>query len=552
MRRLCSCFVIVIAWSLSFAQGAAPVEFGQEQVRQHLISDQPVIHTTLTPAEQRTGGLFEGMEVNVVVGTDGNVISAKADDGPARLRPKAEELVRGLHFRPFEKGGITVSAAIKIGVPILPPEEHPARHVPFPRVKDWQSLRMRLSRTGCFGSCPAYSIEVRGDGTVVYEGGQFAAVEGHHHALISKDAVAALLNAFRGADYFSLRDSYSASVTDLPTFETSIQFDGHSKQVTDYAGDSIGMPDAVTRLESLLDHLTDSERWVSGNANTVASLVAEHWDFKSEAATTTLMYLAQQGKTEIVREMLAAGTPPNAERVHPGTEERPDSFHPRSSALVSAAAKGDVQMLTALLDAGAYVNEGESWSPALAAAARNAKFEAFRILLEHDAIADGHTLVEASGSGSAEMVKRVLGLHVDAGTKVEGGITALFICAGTEYPEHADEKRSNMEVARILLDAGADPNARTSDGETALMKTGEAAVAELLIEHGADVNAKDNEGETALLKTFSAEVTRVLLAHGANPMARDKSGKTALERAKQFNDKEMISAIDQALSGRAK
>jgi len=50
-----------------------------------------------------------------------------------------------------------------------------------------------------------------------------------------------------------------------------------------------------------------------------------------------------------------------------------------------------------------------------------------------------------------------------------------------------------VEVARILIDAGANVNARDSHGETALMRAaqmGYAETAKLLIESGADVNAR--------------------------------------------------------------
>jgi hypothetical protein len=102
--------------------------------------------------------------------------------------------------------------------------------------------------------------------------------------------------------------------------------------------------------------------------------------------------------------MLAAGTPPSPTRAPAGKNEgAPDPYHLRSSALVYAAANGDMQMLTSLLDAGAGVNEGELWSPALAAAARRGRLQAFRALLESGTTADAHTLISAAGSGNAEM-----------------------------------------------------------------------------------------------------------------------------------------------------
>ena len=56
-------------------------------------------------------------------------------------------------------------------------------------------------------------------------------------------------------------------------------------------------------------------------------------------------------------------------------------------------------------------------------------------------------------------------------------------------------------IARQLLDAGADPNARTSGGATALMhaaRRGDEALVALLVERGADVGATNKDGHSAL------------------------------------------------------
>ena len=49
----------------------------------------------------------------------------------------------------------------------------------------------------------------------------------------------------------------------------------------------------------------------------------------------------------------------------------------------------------------------------------------------------------------------------------------------------------NMEVMKLLLENGADVNARDKDERTALMFAKNAEMAKLLLENGADANAKD-------------------------------------------------------------
>ena len=137
-------------------------------------------------------------------------------------------------------------------------------HVAFPPIRDHDSLRMTLSRAECLGPCPAYSIEIRGDGLVIYEGKWCVAERGHHDGHISESRVDELFEKFREAEFLSLKDSYFAFVTDQPTIEISLRYDGVSKTVTDYAGQRAGMPTAVTLLQNAIDETSGTEFWVWG------------------------------------------------------------------------------------------------------------------------------------------------------------------------------------------------------------------------------------------------------------------------------------------------
>ena len=56
-------------------------------------------------------------------------------------------------------------------------------------------------------------------------------------------------------------------------------------------------------------------------------------------------------------------------------------------------------------------------------------------------------------------------------------------------------------MVRLLLNHGANPNAKTNNGKTALMLLaflGNSAAVELLIHKKVDVNAKDADGKSAL------------------------------------------------------
>jgi hypothetical protein len=74
-----------------------------------------------------------------------------------------------------------------------------------------------------------------------------------------------LVDFFRNANYFSLHDRYVSGITDNPVYETSISFDGMSKSVLDYVGQSVGMPPTVSDLEAAIDRLSGASKWVGRN-----------------------------------------------------------------------------------------------------------------------------------------------------------------------------------------------------------------------------------------------------------------------------------------------
>lgn len=88
---------------------------------------------------------------------------------------------------------------------------------------------------------------------------------------------------------------------------------------------------------------------------------------------------------------------------------------------------------------------------------------------------------------------------------------------------------------RLVLERGADVNARNRHGATPLITvaacSGADKVLPALIEAGADVNATNHEGETALMMATrwfgGAKAIKVLLAAGANMKQQDKFGRTA-------------------------
>jgi len=102
-----------------------------------------------------------------------------------------------------------------------------------------------------------------------------------------------------------------------------------------------------------------------------------------------------------------------------------------------------------------------------------------------------------------------------------------------------------FEIARALIEAGVNVNARNSDFRTALHEFAryndddDAKLARALIEAGAYVNARDNEGRTALHFAASGrhlEIGKCLLEAGAKLDLRTKYNDTALDLAEGHDD----------------
>jgi len=80
----------------------------------------------------------------------------------------------------------------------------------------------------------------------------------------------------------------------------------------------------------------------------------------------------------------------------------------------------------------------------------------------------------------------------------------------------------NIDIAKLLIAAGADVNAQSIHGDTALMYTsvtGHPEIAKMFIEAGADVNARSNNGSTALMLAIDpvhTEIVQLLLEFGAD------------------------------------
>jgi ankyrin repeat protein len=127
--------------------------------------------------------------------------------------------------------------------------------------------------------------------------------------------------------------------------------------------------------------------------------------------------------------------------------------------------------------------------------------------------------------------------------------------AMSEEMESLSSSLSLESVPMILslLDQGEAIDARQrSNGASLLMlaiRAGLPSFASLLIDRGADINAKSMEGDTPLMNAVQVndiETVKLLLEQGANPNLRSRSGWSALQWAVlSTNNEEIIERIRQ-------
>lgn len=92
---------------------------------------------------------------------------------------------------------------------------------------------LTFERTPCFGTCPAYTMQVYADGRVAYEGRSNVPLMGKQELKLPVAVVADMLRQAKEAHFETFAGQYKSGISDMPSTIVAIrQPDGSFKKVT--------------------------------------------------------------------------------------------------------------------------------------------------------------------------------------------------------------------------------------------------------------------------------------------------------------------------------
>ena len=148
---------------------------------------------------------------------------------------------------------------------------------------------------------------------------------------------------------------------------------------------------------------------------------------------------------------------------------------------------------------------------------------------------------DAAGAGDILIIKKHIAANTDIDLKCKS-------CGGTALGHAA--MSGHKEIVNLLIQKGADINAKNKKEGTSLhdaAEAGQSEIVELLIDSGADVSTKNNGGATPM--HFAAfygqeDVIELLIDKGADVNQRTKNlRQTPLDKANQGDESEFADLL---------
>jgi hypothetical protein len=121
-----------------------------------------------------------------------------------------------------------------------------------------------LQRTGCYGTCPAYEIQIFRSGRIDWLGKHYVKTVGSKTAHLTPAQLKAVQEAFATAHFMTLTGNFDCQeMTDHPSATLSFNDNGVAKTIVHYHGcRSTPGVDVLSKLENQIDAIVRSAQWI--------------------------------------------------------------------------------------------------------------------------------------------------------------------------------------------------------------------------------------------------------------------------------------------------
>lgn len=135
---------------------------------------------------------------------------------------------------------------------------------------DISSVEIRLERTPCFGSCPAYTLRVDGSGKLTYTGHSDVVTAGDQVAVLDRSEILSLLDRFEAANRFLIQHACTWRPYDAPHATVWLRVGTSEWSFTDGTGGIAWDEDAdhaawhaeLRAILEAIDTACNVERWI--------------------------------------------------------------------------------------------------------------------------------------------------------------------------------------------------------------------------------------------------------------------------------------------------
>jgi hypothetical protein len=122
---------------------------------------------------------------------------------------------------------------------------------------------VRMKRGACYGSCPVFTVEVRGDGRVIYDGELYVHAIGRREKTLPRAEVTKLFHALAARHLGDVRwDATCPHATDHPSVDLTLEFAGEEAHIHHDFGDSCAPNDVLRPTYALIEEAAGVGDWV--------------------------------------------------------------------------------------------------------------------------------------------------------------------------------------------------------------------------------------------------------------------------------------------------